>query len=174
MAIYFIQDTKTKSVKIGFTTNILKRLCTLQQNNAHPLVVLALFDGGKEDERALHQSISTHRMRGEWYAKAAAAEIDRVRLPKLEIPKRAPPKPSVRKGGRPKRARPDAGLLVVIALAKTISNLAALLGVSVGAVSQWAMVPSRHVATLANTYKISPHAIRPDLYDENGDRIAGT
>lgn len=71
----------------------------------------------------------------------------------------------VNRGGRPKRARTDAGLLAALAAAGSLSALATRLGVSVGAISQWSRIPEKDVARVAEAYSLSRHALRPDLFD---------
>ena len=46
----------------------------------------------------------------------------------------------------------------------TAAILARELGISRVAVWRWAMVPERHVPTVARLTGISPHRIRPDIY----------
>ena len=43
--------------------------------------------------------------------------------------------------------------------------VAQMLGITGGAVSQWACVPSRHVATIASLTGLSKADLRPDIYE---------
>jgi hypothetical protein len=63
--IYFIQDTRSKAIKIGTSRNPAARLKELQTAHAHPLVLLAVMDGGVTEERELHQRFT--RLHGEWF-----------------------------------------------------------------------------------------------------------
>lgn len=74
-------------------------------------------------------------------------------------------------GGRPKRARADAGLAVAIEAAGGIGILAAIVGVTTGAVSVWNRVPAKAVAKISDRLNIPRHTLRPDLYPESGDSI---
>ena len=83
-----------------------------------------------------------------------------------------PNPPAKNKGGRPKRVRTDPGMLALLQRAGTFTKLAKRLGVSVGAVSQWEMVPEKDVARLCAVYpSLSPHMLRPDLFDASNARI---
>lgn len=63
--VYFIQ--RGKEVKIGTTTNLQKRLSTLQVCSAEKLKVVATFEGGKELETSLHEKFKEDRINGEWF-----------------------------------------------------------------------------------------------------------
>ena len=65
--IYFIQDTVTKAVKIGHGVNPEKRLEQCQVGNANALTMIGVLEGGRPEERLLHQRFASHRMRGEWF-----------------------------------------------------------------------------------------------------------
>lgn len=62
MAIYFIQNTVTLNVKIGYSKDVQKRLRQLQQGNDCPLVLLAQIDGGPDLERSYHQEWHEYRV----------------------------------------------------------------------------------------------------------------
>ncbi len=59
----------------------------------------------------------------------------------------------------------DAGLLLAIKKAGSITELAAELDISISAVSQWDKVPVRHCEMISVLYAISPRRLRPDVYD---------
>ena len=71
MNIYFIQNEKDCSVKIGKATNVAKRISELQVGNADKLSVLYSFE--VEDEKATEaerhiQNVFKHYcIRGEWF-----------------------------------------------------------------------------------------------------------
>ena len=66
--IYFIQDSDTLHVKIGYTGGDPKvRLADLQTGNPSRLVLLAATDGGQSDEAVLHRRFAAHRVAGEWF-----------------------------------------------------------------------------------------------------------
>jgi hypothetical protein len=65
--VYFIQDTASLAIKIGFTTNINKRRSALQISHAAPLKLLGMLPGSQVDELRLHEQFATLRLTGEWF-----------------------------------------------------------------------------------------------------------
>jgi len=74
-------------------------------------------------------------------------------------------------GGRPKKARTDQGLKDAIEAAGSLGVLAAIAGVTTGAVSIWERVPQKAVDAISARLQISKHRLRPDLYDEANQPI---
>lgn len=71
-AVYFIGHAGAADlVKIGYTTNIRKRLGSLQCANGRKLVVLHTVSGTMADERALHERFASARREGEWFEPTA-------------------------------------------------------------------------------------------------------
>lgn len=66
-AIYFVQAEATSDVKIGFSTNIQKRIKALVTGSSSGLVLLGAMPGTVFDEKALHKRFSQHRLQGEWF-----------------------------------------------------------------------------------------------------------
>lgn len=69
------------------------------------------------------------------------------------------------RGGRPKRIRADAGLAAAIDAAGGVGILAAIAGVTTGAVSIWKRVPAKAVEKIATRLHLARHTLRPDIYD---------
>ncbi len=68
LMIYFIQEDVSGPIKIGHTDKALQtRLNTLQANNPHNLTCIAMLDGTRVIERALHARFQLFRIRGEWF-----------------------------------------------------------------------------------------------------------
>lgn len=66
--IYFLQDSATLHIKIGYTANDpLARLADLQTGNPSPLILLAAVEGALADEAALHREFAAARVAGEWF-----------------------------------------------------------------------------------------------------------
>lgn len=67
--IYFLQDSRTYSIKIGFTDapDAEARVAALQTGNSSELVLLTSFNGGREKESELHRRFAAHRIAGEWF-----------------------------------------------------------------------------------------------------------
>ena len=64
--VYFV--SAPGRIKIGFTRNPDKRLTALRHADMEELTVLAIIDGPRSLERKLHQLLSAHRLRREWFA----------------------------------------------------------------------------------------------------------
>jgi hypothetical protein len=63
--VYFIRCGD--AVKIGFSTNIKKRLSRLQSANPFQLECIAWFKGTRMEERELHIVFEEYHIRGEWF-----------------------------------------------------------------------------------------------------------
>lgn len=68
--VYFIQLGEGGPIKIGFTTNLDKRIKALQTASPDNLILLAAVEGSERTERGLHARFGEHRQRGEWFAPA--------------------------------------------------------------------------------------------------------
>lgn len=66
--IYFIQDSRSGDIKIGYSREDARlRLRSLQCGNPAELHLLGTCEGLISDERALHSQFSDYRLRGEWF-----------------------------------------------------------------------------------------------------------
>lgn len=65
--IYFIQDTETLAIKIGFTSDPTARIAALQTGNSSCLKILMVTPGERSDEADLHQRFAASRIAGEWF-----------------------------------------------------------------------------------------------------------
>ncbi len=65
--IYFIQNTRTESVKIGVSKDPAGRILTLRTACADELMLLGAIPGGIEGERMLHKLLNKYRLEGEWF-----------------------------------------------------------------------------------------------------------
>ena len=65
--IYVIKCTKTKSCKIGFSSNPESRLAQLQTGNPFSLELVAEMEGCINDEKLLHEKFKEFRLNGEWF-----------------------------------------------------------------------------------------------------------
>jgi hypothetical protein len=76
--IYFIQDTVTQAIKIGYSTNPQKRLKHLQNSNQHKLVLLYAMHGEFEHESELLQRFDNYKMEGEWFRGEIAGAVSQI------------------------------------------------------------------------------------------------
>lgn len=65
--IYFVRNGFDGEIKIGVTTNLKKRLETIQIYCPNEAVLLATLNGDSKKERELHALFSDFRKRGEWF-----------------------------------------------------------------------------------------------------------
>ena len=64
--VYFIQ-AGDGPVKIGFSTNVEKRMVALQISSPHELALIAKMSGNKALEKQIHERFSRLALRGEWF-----------------------------------------------------------------------------------------------------------
>lgn len=65
--IYFIAKPDRSAIKIGTTIRLSQRLKTLASELGDGLEVLAVADGDREAEQALHRQLAELRIAGEWF-----------------------------------------------------------------------------------------------------------
>lgn len=63
--VYFIQAGT--AIKIGYSTDISRRIDSIQTSLPVDLKLLMTLPGGAEREARMHQIFKPHRLRGEWY-----------------------------------------------------------------------------------------------------------
>lgn len=80
--IYFIRCSASRLTKIGFATDPWRRLGKIQSDNPNLLELLAIEDGGKERETALHKQFRHCWARGEWFNDDAALRAYIETLPR--------------------------------------------------------------------------------------------
>ena len=91
--IYFIQESETERIKIGFSEKHPQgRLESFQTGNSNKLVLLGYNEGTQEDETRLHREFEEERIRkrNEWFE------------PSQQLKKKNP-RPSQRKYQRERR-----------------------------------------------------------------------
>jgi len=67
MAVYFIYAKKARRIKIGYSNNPKKRICSIQTASPESLIQLAILDGERELEQAIHLHFHHLRENGEWF-----------------------------------------------------------------------------------------------------------
>lgn len=67
--VYFILDTYSNAVKIGYTTikGFDKRLDNLQVGTPYELKILGVLWGDRKIEKIIHKQFDTFHIRGEWF-----------------------------------------------------------------------------------------------------------
>jgi hypothetical protein len=69
--IYFLRDPQSGLVKIGTSIRLSDRLLGLQAKKLR-LKLLGVAEGGKKEERAIHNRFAYHRVKGEWFKPSRA------------------------------------------------------------------------------------------------------
>ncbi len=87
--IYFIQNTVSKAIKIGYSKNPERRHKSLQTATPDPLVILGKIHGGLEHENAYHKQFAKYALTGEWFKGEIFSEVVRV-IAKYPMDKPAP------------------------------------------------------------------------------------
>jgi hypothetical protein len=65
--VYAIYNPNKAEVKIGYSSDPLKRLSQLQTGTTDRLDLLFTFVGSNKEELQLHQELAAYRIRGEWF-----------------------------------------------------------------------------------------------------------
>lgn len=66
--VYFLQSGQDGPIKIGYTTDIQKRIKALQTAHPFPLKLLLVINGNVDDESKLHKKFNSLRFCGEWFS----------------------------------------------------------------------------------------------------------
>jgi hypothetical protein len=77
--VYFIAS-ESGPIKIGIATNPKSRLSGLQTGHHERLELLAICDGGMDQERAYHKQFTDRRLHGEWFERCPEIEAEIERL----------------------------------------------------------------------------------------------
>ncbi len=73
--IYFVKDTVSQAIKIGYSKKPKDRLGGLQTGNPHKLVLLGTVAGMANDEASFHGKFAQHRLEGEWFKGEIIEEV---------------------------------------------------------------------------------------------------
>jgi len=65
--IYFITNPEAATVKIGYATDVRRRLESLQTGNHVPLLLYSGFPAPPQTERVLHRALSEFKIINEWF-----------------------------------------------------------------------------------------------------------
>jgi Meiotically up-regulated gene 113 len=65
--VYVIQNSQSKSVKIGYTKDLKTRFAQLQTGCSHKLSVLKTLEGDTCMEKKIHLDLKDYRLSGEWF-----------------------------------------------------------------------------------------------------------
>jgi len=98
---YIVQLGVNGPVKVGFTTNVHRRLHALQNAVPQELILRALLpDDHRMLERGLHEDMAEFRLRGEWFVPVDALWFALRCTPQVDLSKLRAPRKSLKVGSR--------------------------------------------------------------------------
>lgn len=65
--VYFIRAEGSDAIKIGFTTDLKRRIRNLECASGRKVTLLHAMPGTYDDERSLHRRFKAARLDGEWF-----------------------------------------------------------------------------------------------------------
>ena len=88
--VYFIKCEN--AVKIGYTTDVERRLIQLQTSSPSEMVLLYAFEAEPECEKRLHRKFRKHSIRNEWFCLCddILSEIERIKVRGHKLEERQP------------------------------------------------------------------------------------
>lgn len=107
--VYFVQHPEDGYIKIGYTINLQWRLAALQLEYGVKLKLLGVVDGGREEERHLHNLFRPDRRFGEWH-RPSDCLLDYISQNARQIEVTPTPKPQL--GSSEREARIPVGVPV--------------------------------------------------------------
>lgn len=66
-SVYIVERAKDGAVKIGWTSDIIRRLAELRKDNVDEISLIGSAPADKPIELALHAHFADHRLDGEWF-----------------------------------------------------------------------------------------------------------
>lgn len=83
MAVYFMQPIDGGPIKIGYSENVDRRRAELEAHFGRSLAILAVVEGGRKEEREMHDRFSHLRMEGTEQFKPARDLMEFIGRPLL-------------------------------------------------------------------------------------------
>lgn len=68
--VYFVESLPSRAIKIGWATDVLKRMETAQVFSVERLRLVGVLLGSRDDERRIHERFAAQRIRGEWFRRS--------------------------------------------------------------------------------------------------------
>lgn len=65
--VYFIRCGEDGPIKIGWSTDVSRRITEIAQGLPDPAILIAQIPGGRELEARLHRALTEYRRRNEWF-----------------------------------------------------------------------------------------------------------
>jgi len=149
--IYVIANGRGQ-FKVGYSKRPTARLQALQTASSDRLTLVGTTPGGVEDEKALHQHMTAHRLAGEWFADNQILASLIARMDQPEQPE----------------TKPQTLVAAVISALGGTTRASVLLGLSSPSViANWRLrdsIPAQYVVAVAKLTKIPAAEIRPDIF----------
>jgi hypothetical protein len=134
MAVYFIRAGEDGPVKIGSAERPDERLRDLQCGNATELTLMHVVGGWGPAERQIHKHYADRRIRGEWF-QFCPSMSDVETFIDLDLGR----------DGTEEDDMTDPTVTRAIKEMGSATKLAAALGITRSAVSQWRKIPTWHL-----------------------------
>lgn len=67
-SVYFLEDNKNKVIKIGFSTNVPRRIKQLMTGNGNLKLIYQIDNCDMAYEKVLHNYFKEYRINGEFYS----------------------------------------------------------------------------------------------------------
>lgn len=67
MVVYFIQRPSDGAIKIGISESLKQRMSRLGDKHKENMGIIRVIEGGRKEERMLHERFADLRFHGEWF-----------------------------------------------------------------------------------------------------------
>lgn len=80
--VYFVQAGEGGPIKIGWSTDVSRRMAGLRPGTSAPLKLLLVVPGTRASEKAAHDKFKAYRLHGEWFKPdpRLLAAIEQIRV----------------------------------------------------------------------------------------------
>ncbi len=146
MSVYFIQAGEGGPVKIGHANDPIARMAEFQIGHYEQLRLLKIVNAGWATKSWLHRRFAAFHIRGEWF------RFDGAML-SMEPP-------ALIDAERPRSEALREAIQIV-----GVGGLAAALGITSQAVSQWDVVPLDRVIAVEAATGVDRTELRPDVFN---------
>jgi DNA-binding transcriptional regulator YdaS (Cro superfamily) len=140
------------AVEIGFAKDPVRRSHNIGIGSSAPYCLVGFVAAAPEQEKELHGLLARWRIRGEWFRKEGAVLHFIDMLPNKDVDRDRV------------QATPREAVDRAIKGASSSAALAAKLGVTRQALSQWRRVPSMRARAVSEITGVPLHELRPDLW----------
>lgn len=73
--VYMIGMRNSNAMKVGYASNLGKRITGMQVGSPEELFIYAVFAGSRISEQHVHRELQEHHVRGEWFEAEAVMKL---------------------------------------------------------------------------------------------------